>query len=204
MSWHHIYRICYWVASYYGVQCPLSMYYRVYVQQFPRVYSNVETVKTTCPWCQAAVQLTVRRRDVRRAGRARESRERDRLGSRPDTVSSRQSSVRGGETPHGDLTTVRMVTQWHRPLCCQDPERRMGRPFSTIEHSLCTAAAEASSQYDTSVMAAWRVWWLVRGAGSVVISPVNCGPPRTIMDLWAAAVPLHSGAPPLQWSLQHY
>ena len=174
-----------------------------------RVYSfrgtilNVETVKTTCPWCQAAVQLTVRRRDVRRAGRVRESRERDRLGSRPDTVSSRQSSVRGGETPHGDHSEG-WLAQWHRPLCCQDPERRMGRPFSTIEHSLCTAAAEASSQYDTSVMAAWRVWWLVRGAGSVVISPVNCGPPLTIMDLWAAAVPLHSGAPPLQWSLQHY
>ena len=166
---------------------------------------NVETVKTTCPWCQAAVQLTVRRRDVRRAGRARESRERDRLGSRPDTVSSRQSSVRGG----GDTTrwfdhSEGWLAQWQGPLCCQDPERRMGRPFSTIEHSLCNAAAEASSQYDTSVMAAWRVWWLVRGAGSVVISPVNCGPPRTIMDLWAAAVPLHSGAPPLQWSLQHY
>ena len=174
-----------------------------------RVYSfrgtilNVETVKTTCPWCQAAVQLTVRRRDVRRAGRARESRERDRLGSRPDTVSSRQSSVRGGETPHGDHSEG-WLAQWHGLLCCQDPERRMGRPFSTIEHSLCNAAAEASSQYDTSVMAAWRVWWLVRGAGSVIISPVNCGPPRTIMDLWAAAVPLHSGAPPLQWSLQHY
>ena len=137
------------------------------------------------------------------AGRARESRERDRLGSRPDTVSSRQSSVRGG----GDTTQWPRggwLAQWHGSQRCLEPEGRMGRPFSNYVHLLCNAAAEASTQYDTSVMAAWRVWWLVRGAGSVVISPVKCGPPRTIMDLWAAAVPLHSGAPPLQWSLQHY
>ena len=138
---------------------------------------NVETVKTTCPWCQAAVQLTVRRRDVRRAGRARESRERDRLGSRPDTVSSRQSSVRGG----GDTTRWpqwRMVSTVTRAAVFSRSWEKDGK---TIQHHWTFIVHCCSRSVIT-------VWHISDGSMKGVVTGEGCGQCCHITSqLWPAA-----------------